>query len=118
MNVKSFALLVLFSLAAVFVCAQQPAAMAQQPTPAAQEKTITGCLSGYHTRYTVGTSTGDIYLLEGDDAAFKKLNGARVAVTGTVSPSQKGRSHQDALDYQFPTIKVSSLKKLDSTCGL
>ena len=105
------ALVLLVLLTAVF-------ARAQQAAPTAQQKSITGCLSGYRDRYTIGTSKGDIYLLEGDDAAFKKLNGARVEVTGTLSPSKKGRSGQDALDYQFPTLKVSSLKKLDSTCGL
>ncbi len=104
----------------VFLLCAGAAASAQDGSsaPAAQQKTITGCLSGYRDRYTIGTSKGDIYLLVGDDATFKKLNGARVEVTGTLSPSKKGRSSQDALDYQFPTIKVSNLKKLDSTCGL
>ncbi len=111
MKRTNLVLVLLFLLNAVF-------AAAQQPTPPAQQKTITGCLSGYRDRYTIGTSKGDIYLLVGDDATFKKLNGARVEVTGTLSPSKKGRSSQDALDYQFPTIKVSNLKKLDSTCGL
>ena len=110
MNVVLGALL-LFTGAAV-------SAQENSSAPAEQQQTITGCLSGYHDRYTIGTSKGDIYLLEGDDATFKKLNGARVAVTGVVAPSKKGRSHQDALDYQFPTLKVNSLKKLDSTCGL
>jgi hypothetical protein len=118
MKRMNFTVLSLFLLPAVFACAQQPSTNAPQTTASEQQQTITGCLSGYHNRYTIGTSKGDVYLLEGDDATFKKLNGARVAVTGIVSPSKKGRSHQDALDYQFPTLKVASLKKLDSTCGL
>lgn len=119
MKLTNFALLSLVLSTAVFAGGQQSQPAPQPQTSATgQQKTITGCLSGYHDRYTVGTSKGDIYLLEGDDATFKKLNGARVEVTGTLSPSKKGRSHQDALDYQFPTLKVSTLKKLDSTCGL
>lgn len=119
-----FTLVSVFVLTAILASAQQsssnpqPAANAQQSSPGAQQKTITGCLSGYGDRYTIGTSKDNIYLLEGDPAVFKKLNGARVEVTGTLSPAKKGRSGQDALDYQFPTIKVTSLKKLDGTCGL
>ncbi|HEY1732525.1 MAG TPA: hypothetical protein VGG15_12285 [Terriglobales bacterium] len=118
MKLMNFVLLALVLSAAASACAQQPSTNAPQTTASEQQQTITGCLSGYHNRYTIGTSKGDVYLLEGHDATFKTLNGARVAVTGVVSPSKKGRSHQDALDYQFPTLKVASLKKLDSTCGL
>jgi hypothetical protein len=107
----NFVLLSLFLATAIPACAQQPS-----PTP--QQKTVTGCLSGYRNRYTIGTSKDNLYLLEGDSAMFKKYNGARVEATGTLLPAKKGRSNQDALDYQLPTLKVTGLKKLDSTCGL
>ena len=117
MKPVNLTLFLLIGMTAIFASSQQ-ASENPQTAPAVQQTTITGCLSGYRDRYTVGTSKGDLYLLEGDDAAFKKLNGARVQVTGTLSPAKKGRSSRDALDYQFPVLKVITLKKLDSTCGL
>ncbi len=86
---------------------------------AAENKTITvkGCLTGAENRYTIGTSRGDLYVLDGDPSLFKRYNSKIVEATGTLSPATNRTSHQDALSEQPPELKITKLKKLADVCG-
>jgi len=109
---------VLSLLAAVASLAQDKASSSagQSGTPNGTV-TVTGCLTANGNRYTLGTMSDDLYVLKGDDAAFRKLNATRVQVTGTVSPSVQRTSKHDALRHQPPTLTVTGLKKVADTCS-
>ena len=85
--------------------------------PTAEVKTIVGCLTGYDGHYTLGASNDTLYLLDGDSAAFKKLNARMVKVTGTVSEPSRETSKNNVLSQQPPTLTVQSLKKVADGCN-
>lgn len=85
--------------------------------PAGQLKTVVGCLTGYDGRYTLGASNDMLYLLDGDSAAFKKLNARMVKVTGLVSEPDRATSDHNVLSQQPPTLTVQSLKKVADGCN-
>lgn len=117
---------VCFAMAIVAVYVAMTASMQSQETAPAKQaagsngtpKTIVGCLSGYDGRYTLGTSTDDLYELAGDPDLFKRYNGKKVQATGTVSQAAKGTSPNNALSQQPPRLNVSKLKKLADNCFL
>lgn len=80
-------------------------------------QTIVGCLTGYDDRYTLGASNDTLYLLQGDNATFKRYNARMVRVTGTVTEPPSGTSPHDVLSQQPPTLKVASLKKVADGCN-
>jgi hypothetical protein len=82
-----------------------------------QPKTVVGCLTGYDGHYTLGTSNDTLYLLDGDGAAFKKLNARMVKVTGLVSEPDRTTSDHNVLSQQPPTLTVQSLKKVADGCN-
>jgi hypothetical protein len=108
---------------AVFVLSISTAVFAQDKgdstnkPPVGQPKTVVGCLTGYDDRYTLGASNDMLYLLVGDNAAFKKLNARMVKVTGTVSEPSRETSRHDVLSQQPPTLTVQSLKKVADGCN-
>lgn len=79
--------------------------------------TVVGCLTGYEGRYTLGTSSDMLYLLDGDTASFKRLNARMVQATGTVSEQPPHTSRDDVLSQQPPTLTVTKLKKVADGCG-
>ena len=79
--------------------------------------TIVGCLTGYEGRYTLGASNDTLYLLEGDEAQFKRLNARMVKVTGTVTEPPPHTSPHDVLSQQPPTLTVTELKKVADGCN-
>ena|SRR5580704_3650642 len=84
---------------------------------AGQPKTVVGCLTGYDGHYTLGASNDTLYLLDGDTAAFKKLNARMVKVTGTVSEPSRETSKNNVLSQQPPTLTVQTLKKVADGCN-
>jgi hypothetical protein len=84
---------------------------------AGQEKTIVGCLTGYEGRYTIGTSSDMLYLLDGDTENFKQYNAKMVKATGTITEPPPGTSKHNVLSQQPPTLKVASLKKVADGCN-
>ena len=107
------------SAAAMATPAQNQAMSGTQNSGAPQNKAITikGCLTGAENRYTIGTSRGDLYVLNGDPSLFTRYNGKIVEATGTMSPATNRTSSQDALSQQPPELKVTKLKKLADVCG-
>src|ERR1700729_81545 len=91
----------LLSSTAVF--AQDKGVSTNKP-PAGQPKTVVGCLTGYDGHYTLGASNDMLYLLDGDSAAFKKLNARMVKVTGTVSEPSRETSRNNGLSQPPPTL--------------
>jgi hypothetical protein len=85
--------------------------------PPSQPKTVVGCLTGYDGHYTLGASNDTLYLLDGDNAAFKKLNARMVKVTGLVSEPARNTSDRNVLSQQPPTLTVQSLKKVADGCN-
>jgi hypothetical protein len=84
---------------------------------AGQPKTVVGCLTGYDGHYTLGASNDTLYLLDGDSAAFKKLNARMVKVTGLVSEPSRSTSEHNVLSQQPPTLTVQTLKKVADGCN-
>ncbi len=98
------------------VFAQDKGGSTNQPT-AGQPQTIVGCLTGYEGHYTLGASDDTLYLLDGDSAAFKKLNARMVKVTGVVTGSPRHASDRNVLSQQPPTLTVQTLKKVADGCN-
>jgi len=98
------------------VFAQDKGDSANKPSTG-QPKTIVGCLTGYDGHYTLGASNDTLYLLDGDAAAFKKLNARMVKVTGTVSEPSRETSKNNVLSQQPPTLTVQTLKKVADGCN-
>src|SRR5271169_6541364 len=105
------------SLAMLALCAaltalaqSQDVASSKQAAPrSGAPKTVVGCLTGYDGHYTLGASNDTLYLLDGDTAAFKKLNARMVKVTGTVSEPSRETSKNNVLSQQPPTLTVQTL---------
>ena len=95
---------------------QKDSSPRQTAPPNGAPKTVVGCLTGYDGHYTLGTSSDDLYLLEGDSSLFKRFNARLVKATGTVSATPPGPSKNNALSQQPPTLSVSKLKKLADGC--
>jgi hypothetical protein len=96
--------------------AQDKSNPTNQP-PAGQPMTVVGCLTGYEGHYTLGASDDTLYLLDGDSAAFKKLNARMVKVTGLVTEPARHTSDRNALSQQPPTLTVQTLKKVADGCN-
>jgi hypothetical protein len=110
----SIAVVGLLSSTAAF--AQDKGVLTNKPS-AGQPKTVVGCLTGYDGHYTLGASDDTLYLLDGDTAAFKKLNARMVKVTGTVSEPSRETSKNNVLSQQPPTLTVRTLKKVADGCN-
>jgi|SRR5579871_4300367 len=77
-----------------------------------------GCLSSSGGgRFTLATSTDQLYLLAGDAAQFRRHNAQWVRITGTQSPPTVKERPMGVLKDPPPTLHVSSLVKLANTCG-
>ncbi len=105
--------------AAMTVSAQSQVGSSPKQTapPSGAPKTVVGCLTGYDGHYTLGTSSDDLYLLEGDSALFKRYNARLVQATGTVSEPPPGQSKNNVLSQQPPKLTVSKLKKVADGCN-
>jgi hypothetical protein len=115
---KGFAFVVFFLGAWVTAFAQSQDGSSRKPadTPGVA-KTIVGCITGYEGRYTLGTSSDTLYLLDGDPALLKRYNAVLVRVTGTISEPPPGASKNSVLSQQPPTLTVSKLKKVADGCN-
>ena len=115
---------ILVTLAVPTLCAamtisaqsQEGSSPKQKAPPGGAPKTVVGCLTGYDAHYTLGTSSDDLYVLEGDSALFKRYNARLVQATGTVSEQPRGPSKNDVLSQQPPKLTVSKLKKVADGC--
>ena len=67
--------------------------------------TVVGCVSSINGYFTLGTRRGDLYRLKGDHDSLLGYNGKEVAISGTVTSSEKAR-----------TLQVSKIKKISDTC--
>jgi hypothetical protein len=67
--------------------------------------TVIGCVSSINGYFTLGTRRGDLYRLKGDHDSLLGYNGKEVAISGTVTSSEKAR-----------TLQVSKIKKISDTC--
>jgi hypothetical protein len=97
--------LLLFSL---MTLAQQsaPSQSNSNAAPASSgAMTVVGCVSSINGQFTLGTRRGDSYRLKGDHDTLFSYNGKEVAVSGTVTSSEKGR-----------TLEISKIKKVSDTC--
>src|SRR5438270_12114766 len=76
--------------------------------------TVTGCLArNEHNRYTVGTNSGDLDILAGDDSVLRRLNGKVVQVTGTMEPTPRSGAQNENLGVyknRHSTIKVTNVQ--------
>jgi hypothetical protein len=76
------------------------------PTGGTGAVTVVGCVESINGYFTLSTSAGDVYRLKGDHDTLFGYNGMKVAISGTVKSSEKGR-----------TLEISKIKKLSDTCG-
>ena len=112
-----------FVLLAVALAGSPPASAQSQgasktPAPAAGKAvTVVGCLTGYDGRYTLGTSSDMLYLLDGDSAVFKRYNAKMVQASGIVTEPAPHTSHDSVLSQQPPTLSVAKLKKVADGCN-
>ncbi|MGB7555919.1 MAG: hypothetical protein WBM04_16225 [Candidatus Korobacteraceae bacterium] len=99
--------LLLFS---VMAFAQQPSpsqgAANAAPAGGTRAMTVVGCVNSINGDFTLGTPQGEVYRLKGDHDALLGYNGRKVAISGTVTSSEKAR-----------TLQISTIKKLSDTCG-
>jgi hypothetical protein len=65
----------------------------------------------------LGAANDTLYLLDGDSAVFKKLNGRMVKATGLISEPARNTSEHNVLSQQPPTLTVQSLKKVADGCN-
>jgi hypothetical protein len=111
-------LMLLVLCASMTVSAQsQDGKSPNQAQPSATPKTVVGCLTGYEGHYTLGTSSDQLFLLDGDPALFKRYNAKLVQATGTVTEPAPGASRNNVLSQQPPTLTVSKLKKVADGCN-
>ena len=75
------------------------------PAASAAAMTVVGCVSSMNGYFTLGTRRGDLYRLKGDHDTLFGYNGKEVAISGTVTSSEKGR-----------TLQISKIKKVSDTC--
>ena len=106
----------------MFVCfvaavAQSPSASTQKDSPAGKAITVVGCLTGMEGRYTLGTSSDQLYVVEGDPELLRRFNAVTVKVTGIIGASKHQTSHADAMSYQPQTLTVSKIKKVADSCN-
>lgn len=102
---------------AVSAQSQDGSSPKQAATPSGTPKTVVGCITGYDSHYTLGTSSDTLYLLDGDPALLKRYNAVLVRVTGTVTEPPPGTSRNNVLSQQPPTLTVSKLKKVADGCN-
>jgi hypothetical protein len=100
-----------------FAQSQGDASPKQSAPPSGTPKSVVGCLTGYDGHYTLGASNDTLYLLEGDNALFKRYNARMVQVTGTISEPPPAPSRNNVLSQQPPTLTVSKLKKVADGCN-
>jgi hypothetical protein len=97
--------------------AQNHTSPSQSTPPTGKPITIVGCLTGYEGRYTIGTMSDTLYLLDGDSASFKRLNARMVQATGTVTESPPHSSRDNVLSQQPPTLTIVKLRKVADGCN-
>ena len=109
----------LTGVCAVTVWAQSDGGSARKAPapPDGKPVTVTGCLTGYDGRYTLGTPNDTLYLLDGDTALFKRYNARMVQAVGTVSEPAPHTSRDNVLSQQPPTLTVTKLKKIADGCN-
>lgn len=113
----SLAMLALCAAMTAFAQSQGDGFSKQSAPPSGTPKTVVGCLTGYDGHYTLGASNDTLYLLEGDNALFKRYNARMVQVTGTISEPPPATSRNNVLSQQPPTLTVSKLKKVADGCN-
>ena len=75
------------------------------PTGESGAMTVVGCVNSINGHFTLGTRRGDLYRLKGDHDTLFGYNGMEVAISGTVTSSEKRR-----------TLHISKIKKVSDTC--
>ena len=113
---KTVLLVILAGPVATLSYAQDQNGSANKPATG-QPQTVVGCLTGYDGHYTLGASDDTLYLLEGDDATFKRYNAKMVKATGTITESARETSRHNVLSQQPPKMKVTELKKVADGCN-
>ena len=111
------AIFVLCATRADFAQSQDGSAPKDPGAPHGKPVTVVGCLTGYDGRYTLGTSSDMLYLLQGDSTTFKRYNARMVRATGTVTEPPPHTSRDDVLSQQPPTLTVTDLKKVADGCN-
>jgi hypothetical protein len=111
------AMFVLWATMTTFAPGQSSSSPKDSVPPKGKPITVVGCLTGYEGRYTLGTSSDALYLLDGDGALFKRYNARMVRLTGTVSEPPAHTSNDNVLSQQPPTLTVSQLKKVADGCN-
>jgi len=113
-------LILLFSfccLAIVNVVSQTSSGNTTSKTGKAGEPiSVQGCITAGNGTFTLGTDTGDLYQLTGNDASLRRHNRQTARVTGTVTTSKPSWSPARVLSTQPPTIKVSKIEKVFGSC--
>jgi hypothetical protein len=103
------------------------AATAQQPAqgnvkergtgPVDEPKSVSGCLSGDATEgYFLGSDTGDLYQVIGDNAVLKEYAGKTVRITGAVANRKPSWSASRVLATLPPTLRPNKISKVFDTC--
>ena len=83
------------------------------PSENHQPQTIEGCIVSINGAFTLGTPSGERYILKGDHDTLFSYNGKQVRITGTVKKSTNGSSSSQG---EPRTLKVSDIKKVYDTC--
>ena len=110
-------LLLAVILAGGVSAAAQDQGASKAPPQAGKPVTVVGCLTGYEGRYTLGTSSDMLYLLDGDSAMLKKYNARMVQASGTVTEPPPHTSQDNVLSQQPPTLTITKLKKVADGCN-
>jgi hypothetical protein len=80
-------------------------------------QSIEGCLSGDSKEgYFLGTDTGDLYQVIGNNTSLHHFAGQSVRINGTVAYRKPSWSPSRVLATLPPTLTLSNIKKLTDTC--
>lgn len=125
----------LFMLCAVWVFAQtsptsssgasqssQSSSYGQTSNSNNNETKVEGCLNGSSGNYTLTDSSGKTWQLSGDTSKLSDHVGHKVEITGTTSSGSEstnpsGSSAGSSSSSSQPTLNVTSMKHISSTCS-
>jgi len=80
----------------------------------AKQMKVEGCLQGESGTFTLTSSSGKVYQLQGDASKLSEHVGHEVLVTGTASAASSGSSMGSG--GSEPVLQVESLKHIAKTC--
>ena len=115
-----FGLVLLLSVAWIQAQSQYPQTGSSHTGATSGQTTVLGCLQGSDGNYTLTTSKGTIYHLQGDTSKLSAHNGHEVQITGTKTSAASSTSTPTggtaSAGAEESTLTVEKLKHISSTC--